>query len=394
MSLTSVATLFAAAGVLLLGTVVNRSVPFLSRYAIPDPITGGLIFALAAWGAQAFAGFELRFDPVVSGPLLLAFFASVGLSADFRDLGRGGLTLIRYLLVLAPFVALQNVIGIFTARAIDLPPTMGLIVGSITLVGGHGTGAAYASLFDTNYNLTTALPIAMAAATFGLILGGVTGGPVGNTIITRFNLSGQKPRGRGREKTEVEIITVTHLISALAAITICMLIGDQLASLMADAVVKLPAFVWALLTGVILRNVFQIAGIWRMSSRPTDLLGGMGLGLFLALAMMQLRLWEFADLVGPLAVILIAQTIACAAYAIFVAFPGMGRDYDAALMAAGVIGFCMGSTATAVAITQALEARHGPSRQARLIVPLTGAFFIDLVNAAILAGFLSMRWFS
>jgi glutamate:Na+ symporter, ESS family len=394
MSLSSVATLFAAAGVLLLGCVVNRSAPLLSRYAIPDPITGGLIFALLAWAAQAFAGFEVKFDPVVSGPLLLAFFASVGLSADFRDLGKGGLTLIRYLFVLAPFVALQNVIGIVTARAIDLPPTMGLIVGSITLVGGHGTGAAYANLFGANYNLTTALPIAMAAATFGLILGGITGGPVGNTLITRFHLTGKRTRGRDRGKTEVDETSVTQLIAALAAITICMLVGDRLASFMADAVVKLPAFVWALLTGVVIRNVFQMCGIWRMTSHPTDLLGGMGLGLFLALAMMQLRLWELADLVGPLAIILIVQTIACASYAMFVAFPSMGRDYDAALMAAGVIGFCMGSTATAVAITQALEARHGPSRQARLIVPLTGAFFIDLVNAAILAGFLSMRWFS
>jgi glutamate:Na+ symporter, ESS family len=394
MTLTSVATLFAAAGVLLLGTVVNRLVPFLSRYAIPDPITGGLIFALSAWAVQAWTGSEVRFDPVVSAPLLLAFFASVGLSADFRDLAKGGVTLIRYLFVLAPFVALQNVIGILTARAIDLPPTMGLIVGSITLVGGHGTGAAYASLFGANYNLITALPIAMAAATFGLILGGLTGGPVGNTIITRFHLSGRRARDRDDEKAAVDKTTVTQLVAALAVITLCMLVGDKFAALMANAVVKLPAFVWALLTGVLVRNVLQFAGLWRMSSHPTDLLGGMGLGLFLALAMMQLRLWEFADLVGPLAVILIVQTIACAAYAMFVAFPGMGRDYDAALMAAGVIGFCMGSTATAVAITQALQARHGPSRQARLIVPLTGAFFIDLVNAAVLAGFLQMPWFS
>jgi ESS family glutamate:Na+ symporter len=394
MSLTSVATLFAAACVLLLGTVVNRAVPFLSRYAIPDPVTGGVIFALGAWAVQAITGFELRFDPVLSGPLLLAFFASVGLSADFRDLARGGVTLLRYLLVLAPFVALQNVIGMITARAIDLPPTMGLIVGSITLVGGHGTGAAYASLFGANYNLTTALPIAMAAATFGLILGGLTGGPVGNSLITRFHLSGKKARGKDQQKTDSDYITVTQLIAALAAITVCMLIGDRLAALTANGFIKLPPFVWALLTGVAVRNAFQMAGAWRMTSHPTDLLGGMGLGLFLAMAMMQLRLWEFATLAGPLAVILIVQTIACAAYAMFVAFPGMGRNYDAALMAAGVIGFCMGSTATAVAITQTLEARHGPSRQAKLIVPLTGAFFIDLVNAAVLAGFLSLRWFS
>jgi ESS family glutamate:Na+ symporter len=394
MTLSSIATLFAAAGVLLLGTVLNRVVPFLSRYAIPDPVTGGLVFALVVWGAQAWTGFEVRFDPVVSPPLLLAFFASVGLSADFRDLARGGLTLIRYLVVLAPFVALQNVIGVVTARAIDLPPTMGLIVGSITLVGGHGTGAAYADLFGANYNLVTALPIAMAAATFGLILGGVTGGPVGNSLITRYGLTGKKARGKGSEKSEIELTTVTMLIAALAAISVCMLIGDRLAGLTSGAALKLPAFVWALLTGVVLRNVLQLTGLWRMSSRPTDLLGGMGLGLFLALAMMQLRLWEFANLAGPLIVILTVQTIACSMYAMFVAFPAMGRNYEAALMAAGVVGFCMGSTATAVAITQALMGRHGPSTQAKLIVPLTGAFFIDLVNAAVLAGFLSMPWFS
>jgi ESS family glutamate:Na+ symporter len=394
MTLSSVATLFAAASVLLLGAVLNRSVPMLSRYAIPDPVIGGLFFALGTWAAQAWIGFEIKFDPVVSPPLLLAFFASVGLSADFRDLARGGLTLIRYLVVLAPFVALQNVIGVFTARAIDLPPTMGLIVGSITLVGGHGTGAAYADLFGANYNLVTALPIAMAAATFGLILGGVTGGPVGNTLITRYGLSGKKSRGKDAAKSEVEKTTVTMLIAALAAISVCMLCGDRLAALTGGAAVKLPAFVWALLTGVVVRNVLQFSGLWRISSNPTDLLGGMGLGLFLALAMMQLRLWEFDNLAGPLIVILTVQTIACAAYAMFVAFPAMGRNYEAALMSAGVVGFCMGSTATAVAITQALMSQHGPSTQAKLIVPLTGAFFIDLVNAAVLAGFLSLPWFS
>jgi ESS family glutamate:Na+ symporter len=394
MSLSAVATLFATACVLLLGTVVNRAVPLLSRYAIPDPVTGGLIFALGAWAAQATSGFEIRFDPVMSRPLLLAFFATVGLSADFRDLARGGLVLIRYLAVLAPFVALQNVVGIGTAWMLDLPPSMGLIVGSITLVGGHGTGAAYADLFVDSYNLAGALPIAMAAATFGLVLGGLTGGPVGNVLITRFRLSGSAAAIAQEKDEAAEHVTVTKTIAAFAAITFCMLVGGWFAEMMAGGAVTLPAFVWALLTGVLLRNGLQAAGLWRMGTGPTDLLGGVALGLFLALAMMQMRLWEFATLAGPLAAILIAQTVACALYAMFVAFPGMGRNYDAALMAAGVIGFCMGSTATAVAITQALAARHGPSPTATLIVPLTGAFFIDLVNAGVLTGFLALPWFS
>lgn len=394
MTLNTVATLLATACVLLLGTLVNRSVPALSRYAIPDPVTGGLIFALAAWAAQAATGFELRFDPVMSRPLLLAFFATVGLSADFRDLAKGGLVLLRYLLVLAPFVALQNVVGMATAWSLDLPPSMGLIVGSITLVGGHGTGAAYADLFGASYNLQGALPIAMAAATFGLVLGGLTGGPVGNILITRFRLKGSEADIAGEAAAEAEPVNVTRVIVGLAAITGCMLAGGWLADATSGGAVTLPSFVWALLAGVVLRNGLQAAGLWTIGTGPTDLLGGVSLGLFLALAMMQLRLWEFATLAGPLAAILIAQTAACALYAMFVAFPGMGRNYDAALMAAGVIGFCMGSTATAVAITQALARRHGPSRTATLIVPLTGAFFIDLVNAGVLAGFLSLWWFS
>ena len=394
MSLDTIATLLSAACVLLLGTVVNRSVPLLSRYAIPDPITGGLLFALGAWAAQAATGFEVRFDPAMSRPLLLAFFATVGLSADFRDLAKGGLVLLRYLAVLAPFVALQNVVGIATAWSLDLPPVMGLLVGSVTLVGGHGTGAAYADIFSTNYNLQGALPIAMAAATFGLVLGGLTGGPVGNILITRYRLKGSEADIAQEEAAEAEPINVTRVVSALAAISACMLVGGWLSEATSGGVVTLPSFVWALLSGVLLRNGLQVAGIWRMGTGPTDLLGSVSLSLFLALAMMQLRFWELATLAGPLAVILVVQTVACALYALFVAFPGMGRSYDAALMAAGVIGFCMGSTATAVAITQALARRHGPSPTATLIVPLTGAFFIDLVNAGVLAGFLSLSWFS
>ena len=394
MTLTAVETLFATACVLLLGGFVNNAIPALSRYAIPNPVTGGLIFALAAWGANAATGFEMRFDPVMSGPLLLAFFASVGLSADFRDLGRGGLTLLRYLAVLAPYVALQNVIGLGVARVLDLPPTMGLIVGSITLVGGHGTGAAYAELFASNYNLSGALPIAMVAATFGLVIGGITGGPVGNILITRFKLSGNAAAVAHEAAEEAEQVTPNKAFAGLAAITACMLAGAFLTRLMAGAPVTLPSFVWALLSGVLLRNGLQAAGIWRMGTAPTDLLGGMGLGLFLTLAMMQMRLWEFATLAGPLAAVLLAQALGCALYAMAVAFPLMGRSYDAALMAAGVIGFNMGSTATAVAIIQALMRRHGPSPQASLIIPLTGAFFIDLVNAGVLAGFLALPWFA
>jgi ESS family glutamate:Na+ symporter len=271
---------------------------------------------------------------------------------------------------------------------------MGLIVGSITLVGGHGTGAAYADLFADSYNLAGALPIAMAAATFGLVLGGLTGGPVGNVLITRYRLSGSAAAAAQERQEAAEHVTVTKAIAAFGAITFCMIVGGELAQMMSGGAVTLPAFVWALLVGVLLRNGLQAAGLWRMGTGPTDLLGGVALGLFLSLAMMQMRLWEFATLAGPLAAILIVQTIACALYAMFVAFPGMGRNYDAALMAAGVIGFCMGSTATAVAITQALAARHGPSPTATLIVPLTGAFFIDLVNAGVLAGFLALPWFA
>lgn len=269
-----------------------------------------------------------------------------------------------------------------------------MIVGSITLVGGHGTGAAYAELFGATYNLAGALPIAMAAATFGLVLGGVTGGPVGEVLIRRFRLSGGASDITDRAATEVEQVTVTKVVAALTAIAGCMLIGSELAQLAAGGPVTLPASVWALVAGVLLRSGLQAAGLWRMSTGPTDLLGGVALGLFLALAMMQLRLWEFATLAGPLAAILIVQIVACALYAMFVAFPSMGRSYDAALLAAGVIGFCMGSTATAVAITQALASRYGPSPQAALIVPLTGAFFLDLVNAAVLAGFLALPWFA
>ncbi len=375
-------SLLAAVVVLLIGTAVNRRVGVLAKYNIPDPITGGLLFAAVASAASTAAGFQVAIDQTIKPTLLLMFFAGVGMCADLRMLKQGGKALAIFLVILFPFIAVQNVVGVAVAKVLDLHPIFGLVGGSITLVGGHGTGAAYAERFGDVYNLQAVMELSMTVATIGLILGGIIAGPVAQYLISRHNL---RSRAAGDATTvtraeEAAPITTVGMIGALAGILTAVLLGQWLAARFSDAPITIPSFLWCMMLGVALRNLLPFARI-RFDDRASDLISGVCLSLFLVMTMMALNLVEVALSAGPFLVIIAAQVVAIAAYAIFVCFRFMGRDYEAAVTSAAFIGFNMGSTATAMVNMRAITNKYGPAPQSYLIVPLAGAFFIDLMNA-------------
>lgn len=389
-------TFAAAIAVLFVGAAVQARIGFLRDNNIPVPVVGGLLFAVLT--TVAFMGFDLRigFDMALKEPMMLAFFTTIGLSADFRLLVRGGPRLLLFGVICIAFLIVQDGLGLVAALGMDLHPLVGLLGGSITLSGGHGTGAAYAEKFVAVQNLSGAMELAMACATFGLILGGLIGGPVAGRLIRRHGLEAESSHDHaadiGEERLHTPISSDT-LLWTLFIILICLIGGQFLARALGGAAFTLPGFVWSLMIGVAVRNVEHIAPGLALHLPTVDMLGAVSLSIFLAMALMSLRLWELLSLAGPLLVLLLIQTAGMALFASLVTFRFMGSNYDSAIIAGGHCGFGLGATPTAVANMQALTRRYGPSPQAFLVVPLMGAFFIDLLNALVIQGYLALPLF-
>ena len=390
MKLDPLISLLVAVIVLLIGTVINRKVKLLSKYNIPDPITGGLLFAAVASVAWALTDFRFAFDQTIKPVLLLMFFAGVGMCADLSKLKQGGKALVIFLLVLLPFIIVQNAVGVGVAKLLDLHPIFGLVGGSITLVGGHGTGAAYAERFAEVNNLQAVMELTMTVATLGLIIGGIIAGPVAEYLIKRYNLRSQVVAGATTSTVEEAVpISPVGMTGALAGILAAVVAARWLAAKFSGGTITIPAFLWCMLLGVAIRNLVPFTGV-RFDDRASNLISGVCLGLFLVMTMMALNLIEVALSAGPFLVILAAQVVAIVLYVVFVCFRFMGRDYEAAVTSAAFIGFNMGSTATAMANMQAITNKYGPAPQSYLIVPLSGAFFVDVMNAFLLTATLAL----
>ena len=399
-------TLIAAVIVLLLGRLLVNKIDFLKRYNIPEPVAGGLVAAIVSLLVNQFWGYSITTSSALQTSFMLIFFASIGLSANFTKLRQGGIGLIIFLIAISTFIVVQNFVGISLATLLGIDPLIGLIAGSITLTGGHGTAGAWGEILETQYGIQGALALGMASATFGLIIGGLIGGPLAKTLINRHQLAIPRTdeQNEKRDNTpadqdsnefipfeyphQVRLITADNAITTLGLFAGCLAFAEFMTGVAKGSMFELPTFVWALAGGVILRNVLESVFKVNIFDRAIDVFGNASLSLYLAMALLSLKLWQLADLAGPLMVILGAQALTMALYAAFVTFRLMGKNYDAAVLAAGHCGFGMGATPTAVANMQAITNMYGPSYKAFLIVPLCGAFFVDLINVAVIQSIL------
>ncbi|MCA0302332.1 MAG: sodium/glutamate symporter [Proteobacteria bacterium] len=391
MSLPAVPSLLAACLVLLVGDLLARRVPLLARFSIPAPIVGGLLFALGALLVGRLWSGTVTFDSSAKSTFLLLFFASVGLTADLALLRKGSRRLLRFLAALFPFLVAQNALGLLMAVVLGLHPVLGLVAGSITLVGGHGTGAAYAERFAQDFGLLNVMGLTMTSATLGLVIGGIIGGPVAERLMRRHRLEGPVDDGKGDGDAVVgpqrTPITTSSYIAALAAGLAAVVVGQAIATALEGAPVTVPSFLWCLLAGLVLRNGGGALGL-RLHDASAELIGSACLSLFLVWTMMTLDIASVAAVAGPLLLILVAQAVLVMLWSTFVVFRLAGRDYEAAVTSAAFCGFAMGATATAIANMQALTRRHGSAPESAVVVPLVGAFFVDLMNLAVLTFFL------
>ena len=393
-----ISTLLVSMVVLFLGRFLVAWVPVLRRLNIPAPVVGGGLMALLLALVDGLLHVKLGFNLGLKDTLLLMFFTTVGLAADARMLVKGGPRLLLFLGISVVLIAVQNAIGLGASRLLDLHPVVGLLGGSITLVGGHGTGAAYAGRLGETMNLQGVMELTMACATAGLVIGAVLGGPLAEFLLKRYKLTGPTLVAAEAESAALaaapdDVVSASSLINTLFVVLVCLVGGKVLVGLMAGTGFILPDFVFSLLLGVVIRNATSFTRSFRLSDATVDVVGGVALSLFLVMALMTMRLLDLVNLAGPLLLILGAQTVAVALYAAVVTFRVMGRNYDAAIMAAGQVGFGMSSTACALAIMKSVTERHGPSPLAFIIVPMVGAFFIDITNAFIIQAFLTLPLF-
>ncbi len=384
--------------VLFVGKRLNEAVAFLREFSIPEPVTGGLLFSVLFGIVYAVSGVAVEFELAARDILLVYFFTTIGINASFKDLLAGGKPLVVLLVITIAYMVVQNLTGISVAALFDLPTAVGLLGGTVSLIGGHGTAIAWAPRIAEDYGVSNAMEIGIACATFGLILASLMGGPIAKLLITRHKLTPDKVEildvGASEEQRKAGIGSLDFL-DAILAIHISGGLGILLNAGLEELGFKLPLFVTCLFAGILITNLIpnnfpRLSGRrWPARTPSIALIADIALGTFLAMSLMSMQLWTLIDLAGPIFTILAAQFAIAVAIVIFVVFPVMGRNYDAAVVCSGFGGISLGATPTAMANMSAVTQRYGASHLAFIIVPLVAAFFIDLVNALLIPFFLA-----
>jgi ESS family glutamate:Na+ symporter len=386
---------------LFLGYALCRVIPVLGRYNLPAPVIGGLVVALVVLWAHSRDTVLFQFDTALQGPLMIAFFTSMGVNASVALLRVSGKQVMVFLALASGFAVVQNLVGIGVATSFGLDPMFGVLAGSATLTGGPATGLAFAPLFE-KAGLVGAESIAITSAMAGIVCGGIVGGPAITVLIRRLRLrpDGDQATVPAAVAAELDlavgdgVITDTeakrefNALKSIVVILIAMWAGAWVGKGFDALGMTLPAYIGAMLVGAVIRNLDDRTGWVGLSVQTTDLIGNVCLALFLAVALMNLKLWELSGLALPLIVNLGLQVALVVLFCVPV-FRIMGRDYDAAVMGGGFIGFMLGTTANAMAVMRTLVLRYGMAPRAFLVAPLVGAFFIDFTNALIITGFLN-----
>jgi len=384
--------------VLFIGKRINDSVGFLREFSIPEPVTGGLLFSLFTAMVYAFGDVAINFELEARDFLLIYFFTTIGINASIKDLVAGGKPLIILLIITIVYMVMQNLLGISVAHLFDLPTAVGMLGGTVSLIGGHGTAIAWAPKISEQFGVANAMEVGLACATFGLILASLMGGPIAKFLIGRYQLTPEKIEpldvGVAPQHSEKPTITSLQFLDSILALHICIIFGIIMNEIIKKFGLDLPLFVTCLFAGILLTNFLprsfpRLTGMPWPSRTPTiALIADVSLGTFLAMSLMSMQLWTLIAMAGPIVAILTAQFLFAIAVNLFVVFPALGRTYDAAVVSAGFGGISMGSTPTAMANMSAVASRYGASHLAFIIVPLVCAFFIDLVNAMLIPLFL------
>ena len=385
-------TITVAVLVLMLGKVLKKKFGILERFCIPAPVIGGVVFAVFTCICYVTGIAEFSFDDILKEVCMVFFFTSVGFQANLKVLKSGGKALIIFLGLVIGLILSQNFLAVGLAKLLHISPLVGLCTGSIPMVGGHGTAGAFGPVLE-DFNVQGATTICTAAATFGLVAGSLIGGPIGkrliekkhllDTIVTEDDSLLIEEEKKHERHSNMYAAAVFQLILAVG-------LGTIISELLTKTGLTFPIYIGAMIVAAIVRNVGEYSGKFDIYMGEINNLGGICLSLFLGIAMITLKLWQLAELALPLMILLGAQLLLIFLYTYFVVFRVMGKDYDAAVLAAGTCGFGMGATPNAMANMQVLCDRYAPSVKAYLLVPLIGSLFADFINSLVITLFINI----
>ena len=386
--------------ILLIGGGIKKKVNVLNKYCIPAPVVGGFSFAIIALILRQLNIISIAFDTTLQSVLMTAFFTTVGFTASLQVLKKGGAKVIKFLLVACLLVLLQNIVGVLAAKVVGVNPLLGLAAGSVSMTGGHGASGAFGPLMESA-GLQGGLTISLACATFGLVSGSIIGGPLARRLVEKHKLTPDEVVVEDNYLSEVNSevastcvevstkLTEKNLTKSATLIIVAMGIGTIISALFTIAGITMPAYIGAMLAAAVIRNIFDSNKNLDTPSDELSSVGSVCLSLFLSMAMCSLKLWELIDLAIPIIVILAVQTLLMALFAYFITFRLMGKDYTAAVLAAGHCGFGMGATPNGIANMQSITEKYGSSPSAFFILPLVGALFIEFFNSATITTFMN-----
>ncbi len=385
-------TLGIAVVVLLVGAWLKKKIRALNKFCVPAPVVGGLLYALIMFVLYLYGIVEIHYDETLKNVCMVFFFTSVGFQANVKVLKKGGVGLIIFLAVVVGMIFAQNGLAILIAGLLGMDPAVGLCTGSIPMVGGHGTSGAFGPILE-DFGVTGATTLCTASATFGLVAGSLMGGPLGEHLIKKKNLL-----EKVKEEDPTVLVEETkkhhHQASMYAAATyqlaIAVGIGTIISWLLSKTGMTFPVYIGAMIIAAIMRNVGEATGKITIHMGEINDIGGICLSIFLGIAMITLKLWQLADLALPMLILLAGQLLLMFIIARFVVFNVMGRDYDAAVLAAGTCGFGMGATPNAMANMQAVSDKYVPSVKAYILVPIVGSMFADFLNSLIITLFINI----
>ncbi|EKS4343872.1 sodium/glutamate symporter [Clostridium botulinum] len=373
-----------------IGVFIKSKVSIFEKFCIPAPVVGGLIFAILNLIFTESGFISISLDTTLQKPFMLAFFTTIGLGASFKMIKQGGLHVIMFFIAALLLVISQDVLGVVMAKFIGEDPLLGLIVGSVTMTGGHGTGATFGALFESEYGLVGASTTAMAAATFGLVCGSLIGGPIAKNLISKNNLKNNSDEFFEANSDDCEEMSYKTLFNTFSLIFISMGLGSILEMFFTNLGIVLPSYVDAMIVAAIILNIGEQTNKWKINSKCVDIIGNISLNVFLSMALIGLKLWELKSTAGPLLILLIGQAVLMFIFAYFITFRLMGKDYDAAVMSSGHCGFGMGATPNGIANMEAITSKYGASPKAFFILPVVGAFLIDFSNSLVITLFVNL----